>query len=69
MLANRFIRISLNPGTSTIFVFVNSLVRLQTEVYIKCGSVNQSRKYKNVATKNLHDFIINKITDYENNVI
>ena len=53
----------------SLFIFVNSLINVQTEIYIKCNSINQTHKYKNIASKKRYDFINTKITEYKNNVL
>lgn len=53
-----------NPS---LFIFVDAVLKVQTEIYIKCNSVNEIHKFKNIATKKRHNFVNSKIIEYKNN--
>lgn len=58
---------SIYQSHPSLFIFVNVLISMQTEIYIKLNSITMPYKYKNIRSKKRHDFICNKIKDYENN--
>lgn len=53
----------------SIFPFVDELINVQTETYIKCNSINAPHRFKNIATKKKHDFIANKIRAYKSKTL
>lgn len=53
----------------SIFVFLDAILGVQAETYIKCNSVNINHKYKTAACKKKQDFIIKKIEEYERNAL
>lgn len=49
-----------------LFIFVNELLSVQSETYIKCNSINTPHRF-NTVTKKKQNFIANKISEYKNN--